>query len=248
MPPRPGRKEKEGEEGKKDVVQDKDRITNHLTGGGGGDRSKRHAGRATPEPEKKRELEPGSTPLDSTWVFWVLNHQRATKTSRWPGGNWAENQTRIHDIMTAEDFWAVHDAIHPPSVLGNADYSVFREGIFPAWEDQHVANGGRWLANFKGGLGSILDQLWLETLLVVLGEQEGSEVICGAVVSARPKGCKLAVWTSSCEPELVRSVGENLRVALGEGLKSAEMGSLHFDDFKRQQYTMTLTAGGASAE
>jgi translation initiation factor 4E len=152
----------------------------------------------------------------------------------------------VHDILTAEDFWAVNDHVHPPSSLCNADYSVFREGIFPAWEDPNVANGGRWLANFKGSLGSSLDSLWVETLLVILGELEGSQVVCGAVVSARPKGCKLAVWTSSCRPDDVRAVGENLRKALGAGLKSAEQASLHFDDFKKQAYTMTLTADGAA--
>ena len=36
----------------------------------------------------------------------VLNHQRAVK-ARWPGGNWAENQVRVFDMTSVEDFWRV---------------------------------------------------------------------------------------------------------------------------------------------
>jgi hypothetical protein len=246
MPPNgkkaPGKADgKAEEEGRKELVEDKQKILGHLASND----KPRKVGNGAGKDEKPAAAA-GTNPLDCTWVFWVLNHQRAVK-ARWPGGNWAENQVRVFDMTSVEDFWRVHTNVHPPSALANADYSFFRDGVFPAWEDPMVAGGGRWLASFKGGgFGEKLDDMWQEALLLCISEQcEAADTLCGAVVSARPKGCKLAVWMSTSEQTLVMQLGEALRKALGAGLKHAEGGSLHFEDFKKQQYTLELKADDA---
>lgn len=61
-------------------------------------------------------------------------------------------------------------AITPPS-----DYSVFKEGIMPIWEDKQNIDGGRWLMIFPriGGMSSVkchedLDRVWLELVSIVI--------------------------------------------------------------------------------
>jgi hypothetical protein len=55
--------------------------------------------------------------------------------------------------------------------------------------------------NFKGGKAG-LDQLWLNILLAMIGEQfdEGDE-ICGAVASVRARQEKVALWTRTATHE-----------------------------------------------
>jgi translation initiation factor 4E len=43
------------------------------------------------------------------------------------------------------------------------DYSLFKKGILPMWEDDSNKRGGRWLINLaKNQRGNDLDKYWLE--------------------------------------------------------------------------------------
>lgn len=82
------------------------------------------------------------------------------------------------------------------------DYSMFKQGIRPMWEDDQNKCGGRWLINLdKKQRTTDLDNFWLEILLCMIGEafNEYSDDVCGAVVNVRPKGDKLGVWTSNAD-------------------------------------------------
>lgn len=82
------------------------------------------------------------------------------------------------------------------------DYSMFKQGIRPMWEDNQNKAGGRWLINLeKKQRATDLDNFWLEILLCMIGEafDEYSDDVCGAVVNIRPKGDKLGVWTSNAD-------------------------------------------------
>lgn len=79
------------------------------------------------------------------------------------------------------------------------DYSMFKQGIRPMWEDEANKQGGRWLMTLeKKQRNSDLDHFWLEILLCMIGEafNEHSDDVCGAVVNVRPKGDKLGIWTA----------------------------------------------------
>ncbi|XP_015605883.1 eukaryotic translation initiation factor 4E-1A isoform X2 [Cephus cinctus] len=152
-------------------------------------------------------------PLQNTWTLWYYENDR-TK-------NWEQNQREITSFDTAEDFWSLYNHIKAASELRQGcDYSMFKQGIRPMWEDDANKNGGRWLINLeKKQRVTDLDHFWLEILLCMIGEafNEYSDDVCGAVVNVRPKGDKLGVWTADCDRsqsviEIGRKLKERLRI------------------------------------
>ena len=87
-----------------------------------------------------------------------------------------------------EDFWALYNHIELASRLAaGCDYSLFKEGIKPMWEDERLTlmelelefennihdfrnkKGGRWLINLdKKQRASCLDNFWLEVVSILL--------------------------------------------------------------------------------
>ena len=51
-----------------------------------------------------------------------------------------------------------------------ADYSMFKEGIFPDWEDPRNQDGGRWMITMDKRRRELLDTYWLEIMFFLIGE------------------------------------------------------------------------------
>jgi len=153
------------------------------------------SGEDVPESDKPAEtvsVSPAATvtfkhPLEHEWTFWYFYPDRKR--------TWEENLTIIKTVSTIEDFWAVHNWIEPPSGLQcGADYSLFKAGISPDWEDMANRKGGRWVVNC-GRQG--VDRDWMEVIMAMVGQQcgDGQDTqVNGAVVSLRNRGDKVAVW------------------------------------------------------
>ena len=111
-----------------------------------------------------------------------------------------------------EDFWALYNHIEIVSKLnGGCDYSLFKEGIKPMWEDPQNKDGGRWLISIdKRMRNQLLDDLWMEVMMCLIGEAFGEygNAVNGAVVNVRVKGDKIALWLSEfLDKEAVTSIG-----------------------------------------
>ncbi|KXJ18840.1 eukaryotic translation initiation factor 4E-1A [Exaiptasia diaphana] len=136
-------------------------------------------------------------PLQNKWSFWFFKNDK-TKS-------WTDNLRIVTSFDTVEDFWAVFNHIQSASKLSSGcDYSLFKDGIEPMWEDARNKNGGRWLLNTtKHQRAADLDRFWLETLLLLIGEafQEYSDNVNGAVIQIRNKGDKLAIWTDNAKDQ-----------------------------------------------
>lgn len=167
-------------------------------------------------------------PLQHTWTLWYYEPDK-NKT-------WEESQREITNFDTVEDFWSLYNHIKPASelILGT-DYSMFKQGIRPMWEDEANKCGGRWLINLeKKQRKADLDTIWLELLLCMIGEAFNgySDDICGAVVNVRPKFDKIALWTAIAKPEEnVKEIGKKLKERLG--LKSTIQYQIHKDTATR---------------
>lgn len=124
-------------------------------------------------------------PLHNTWTLWYLEHDRQ-KT-------WEDMQNKITDFDTVEDFWSLYNHIRVASEIGSGnDYSLFKRNIRPMWEDETNKRGGRWLIVLSRAHRRIVDVLWLDIVLCLIGEAfDDSEDICGAVVNIRPRGDKI---------------------------------------------------------
>ncbi|XP_077999698.1 eukaryotic translation initiation factor 4E-1A-like [Glandiceps talaboti] len=150
-------------------------------------------------------------PLQNTWALWFFKNDKS-KT-------WAANLRLITKFDTVEDFWALYNHIQAASRLqSGCDYSLFKDGIEPMWEDDRNKNGGRWLVSLsKNQRHSDLDRFWLETILCLVGEafDDDSETVNGAVVNIRNKGDKIAVWTADAsKSEATTKVGRRLKERL----------------------------------
>lgn len=147
-------------------------------------------------------------PLQNRWSLWFYKNDR--------NHSWEENLLEITSFDTVEDFWYLYNNIEPASRLPlGCDYSLFKYGIKPMWEDNRNRQGGRYLFNLsKSQRATVLDHYWLEILLCLIGEGFGeqSDDVNGAVVQVRPKLDKLALWTATVR----RSEGN---IKIGKTLK-----------------------------
>ncbi|KAL1772422.1 eukaryotic translation initiation factor 4E [Sigmodon hispidus] len=103
-------------------------------------------------------------PLQNRWALWFFKNDKS-KT-------WQANLRLISKFDTVEDFWALYNHIQLSSnLMPGCDYSLFKDGIEPMWEDEKNKRGGRWLITLnKQQRRSDLDRFWLETLLCLIGE------------------------------------------------------------------------------
>ncbi|PFX24420.1 eukaryotic translation initiation factor 4E-like [Stylophora pistillata] len=150
-------------------------------------------------------------PLQNKWALWFFKNDK-TKS-------WKANLRQVTSFDTVEDFWGVYNHIQAASKLqSGCDYSLFKEGIEPMWEDERNKQGGRWLINTQKNFRQHeLDRLWLETLMLLIGESFGeySENVCGAVVQIRQKGDKLAIWTGNAlDQDANLSIGRKFKERL----------------------------------
>jgi len=152
-------------------------------------------------------------PLQNNWQLWYYKPDKSK--------HWADNQLSVTSFSTVEDFWALYNHIELASNLQvGCDYSIFKNGIEPMWEDPRNKRGGRWVFAFgkKNVSAKELDEMWLEVLLCLIGEGFGeeSDQVCGAVINIRPKMDKIAIWTNDCKSgQAVLKIGKILKQRMG---------------------------------
>jgi len=151
-------------------------------------------------------------PLQNSWTLWFFKNDKSR--------SWEENQKPIITVNTVEDFWSLYNHIEVASKLPpSSDYSLFKEGIFPDWEDKRNQNGGRWIINVdKRQRADHLDNYWLEILFFLIGEHadQYAHQVNGAVVNVRGKGDKLAVWLADAtQSDSIIRIGKMLKERLG---------------------------------
>lgn len=151
-------------------------------------------------------------PLQNAWTLWFFKNEK--------GRSWEQNQRQIITVSTVEDFWSLYNHIELASKIPpGCDYSLFKEGIFPDWEDVRNKQGGRWIINLhRNNRAQFLDTYWLEILFFLIGEHADQYAfqVNGAVVNVRLKGDKLAIWLAdSTQPDSILRIGKMLKERLG---------------------------------
>lgn len=170
-------------------------------------------------------------PLGVSWTFWYHGNSKLL--------TWDENFRELVSVGSVEDFWAVHNYLELASKLEpGCDYSFFRAGVRPDWEDPVNLGGGRWhicspLAARESGQ---LDLWWRELLLLLIGGMAGGyeEILNGVVVNIKNKQDKLAMWISeSKDTSAVMGVGSLLKRALG--ISEKIVFSVHTEDRRKMR-------------
>ncbi|KAI3459540.1 hypothetical protein Pfo_016203 [Paulownia fortunei] len=134
--------------------------------------------------------------LERKWTFWYDNQSKPKQ-----GAAWGISLRKGYTFDTVEEFWCLYDQIFRPSRFpANADFHLFRAGVEPKWEDPECANGGKWTVTSSQKAN--LDNMWLETLMALIGEQfDEADEICGVVASVRQRQDKLSLWTKTAANE-----------------------------------------------
>lgn len=157
-------------------------------------------------------------PLNSKWTLWY------TKPPVEKNESWSDLLRPVTSFETVEEFWAIIQNIPEPHELPlKSDYHVFRDGIRPEWEDDANKKGGRWSFQLRGKNNADIDELWLRTLLAVIGEtiDEDESQINGVVLSIRKNGNRFALWTKSEDKEPLSKIGARFKQVLkltGDGM------------------------------
>ncbi|KAJ2946854.1 hypothetical protein O0L34_g16183 [Tuta absoluta] len=145
-------------------------------------------------------------PLENTWSFWMFTNDKK---------KWELNLVELTSFDTVEDYWCLYHYMKLPSELTlGQDYSVFKKGVRPMWEDAANKKGGRWLFTLEKRRGDT-DQMWLDVVLLMIGENfENNNEICGATVNVRAK-CKISIWTAHTSNEkAIMEIGKKLKETL----------------------------------
>lgn len=149
-------------------------------------------------------------PLQNVWSLWYLESDH-NKT-------WEEQLNEITSFDTVEDFWSLYNHIKAASdIKAGSDYSLFKQGIKPMWEDEANIRGGRWMISLsKQQRFTDLNTLWLDVILCLIGEAfEHAEEVCGAVVNIRHRGDKISIWTANGNNQVaVKEIGSKLKQCL----------------------------------
>ena len=158
-------------------------------------------------------------PLQNAWVLWFDN-----PVKRLGAKDWSQNLKKVATFDMVEDFWGIFNNIRPPSRLNaGSNYHLFKVGIEPTWE--HPANmaGGKWNYSIPKKDGKkVIDDMWLYTILAMIGENfDAGHELCGAVISLRKAGDRVAVWTKSAEDEKAcMEIGEQFKGAIQECMQT----------------------------
>uniref|UniRef100_A0A2P2HVZ9 eIF-4F 25 kDa subunit n=1 Tax=Hirondellea gigas TaxID=1518452 RepID=A0A2P2HVZ9_9CRUS len=175
-------------------------------------------------------------PLNSRWCLWYFINDKNLA--------WEDSQIKVASYGTVEDFWALFNHIESASKLRvGCDYSLFKQGIKPMWEDSANINGGRWSISVpKNQRFTELDDLWMEMIMMMVGENEEECVnqdICGAVVAVRPRNGRLALWTANGRnAELALKVGCCLKNTLSIPPNHSIEFNLHSDTSVKRSSTV----------
>ncbi|KRX44242.1 Eukaryotic translation initiation factor 4E [Trichinella britovi] len=170
-------------------------------------------------------------PLQNTWVIWFNKRNPHSKSK---SENSPDSGVEVASFSNVEDFWAIYNFIQKPSMFKSVcDFNIFKKGIRPTWKDKKTEGiSGRWTIRLDNPSPTYVDQLWLELLMAMLGEQFGEygEHIDGAAFNIR-NGIKLNLWTS-LKLELIKEFMETEGTMNGDirkqiiAAKNEEIGKL----------------------
>lgn len=179
-------------------------------------------------------IKDGEHRLHNSWTFWYLKFG--------PNFDWEHSQIDVATFSTVESFWGVFDRVIPLTETHHGcNYSLFKYGIRPIWEDPLNRNGGRFVftinKDMSGEYKNHAMELWTEFCMLIVGYQNSMicERICGLVGGNRNNQIKIAIWIDHYQPrQNVYDIGLFLKQLVGYE-KSVHFEMHNMEMVKQQQ-------------
>uniref|UniRef100_A0A3B3HG83 Eukaryotic translation initiation factor 4ea n=1 Tax=Oryzias latipes TaxID=8090 RepID=A0A3B3HG83_ORYLA len=142
------------------------------------------------------------------WTLWFFKNDKS-KT-------WQANLRLISTFDTVEDFWALYNHIQLSSnLMSGCDYSLFKDGIEPMWEDERNRRGGRWLITLSKQQRKMdLDRFWLETVQSSITRASYFKVALKAVIKKQMMPINSEKMGIGINEEKMAGINRNHRLAL----------------------------------
>jgi len=186
--------------------------------------------------------------LETTWTLWydkkkgahvnASNNKKkespkpraeeeAPKKKRHTKDDWKKNLISIGDFNTVLGFWNYHAWMKKPSELsGGVNIYMMRNNLEPMWET--FPNGGCWIIRFhkNHSVTGVIDRVWEQLLVAVLGEQFRTPELVGVSLSVRGKYQSVSHIVSVWNRDTVHKkaaqfrIGERLKILLNLDPKS----------------------------
>ncbi|CAG8595844.1 1734_t:CDS:2, partial [Paraglomus occultum] len=151
-------------------------------------------------------------PLQHAWTMYYDSKPAMTPGPKTPTEKFYEqNLQTIGTFNTVQTFCRYFNWVKKPSHLDvNTNFHIFKDKIKPMWEDPANANGGKWVISMRNP--QLLDRCWTWLVYALVGEEldEGDD-ICGAVMSRRLRGDRIAVWVRDKDNvPVINGIGKRL--------------------------------------
>ncbi|CAJ0638702.1 110_t:CDS:2 [Entrophospora sp. SA101] len=152
-------------------------------------------------------------PLQHSWTMYYDSKPVMTPGPKTPTGkvSYEENLQTIGAFNNVQLFCRYFNWVKKPSKLAmNTNFHIFKNKIKPMWEDPANANGGKWVISIKNP--QLLDRCWTWLVYALVGEDlDEADDICGAVMSRRTRGDRIAVWVRDKDNvPVINGIGKRL--------------------------------------
>jgi len=172
-------------------------------------------------------------PLENEWAFWYDKRPAQGKRVRGEQESYESNLREIGHFSFVEDFWRYYNHMMKPSrIESNSNYHFFKMGIKPMWEDSSNVKGGKWVLTMKGENKALVDSVWENVVLALVGETiDLDNEICGAVFSKRKTGDRIALWNRNRDNQAaIMNIGSHLRALLGNDASKVNIAYQNHED------------------
>ncbi|KAM0748983.1 translation initiation factor eIF4e [Meredithblackwellia eburnea MCA 4105] len=172
------------------------------------------AANSTAKSPSPSPTDPFHHPLQHPWTFYFQNPRSAPSAAQDPSPSvdsaFEKSLSVIGNALTVESFCRLFNWIKRPSQLEIMDsVHIFKDGIKPTWKDERNRQGGKWNLTIQDPV--LMDRTWTYLVLGLVGEElDEGDIVTGAVVAARPKGCRIQLWLRDTQIEHVNSLARRL--------------------------------------
>lgn len=108
--------------------------------------------------------------------------------------DYAQNLKTMAEVTNVQEFWRFWNSVDVDNMPMGSDFSIFKQGLFPLWENPENEQGGRWV--ITGFREDDAARHFLNIVLTFVGLQFGSfqEQMNGVVLSTRKRGPSISLW------------------------------------------------------